>query len=74
MTPAGSERPGADYVRQKMEAIKTTPKPSRSILILKVTSVAFFAIGLEGLVSWNHPDRALIAVRFLTLGVASNSS
>ena len=55
--------------RQEMDRIRNMPKLSRIILILKVTSVAFFAIGLEGLVSWNQPGRPLIAVTFLTLGV-----
>ena len=31
---------------------------------------ASIAIGLEGLVSWSQPNRPLIAVTFLTLGVA----
>ena len=56
--------------RQEMDRIKFMPKLSRIILILKVASVAFFAIGLEGLISWSQPGRAVIAVTFLTLGVA----
>ena len=55
--------------RQEMDAIKTMPKLSRVVLILKVAGVAFFAIGLEGLVSWSEPGRPLIAFTFLTLGL-----
>ena len=55
--------------RQEINTIKTMPKLSRLILILKVAGVAFFAIGLEGLVSWNQPGRPLIAVTFLSLGL-----
>ncbi|HKZ49351.1 MAG TPA: hypothetical protein VJ397_11280 [Thermoplasmata archaeon] len=53
--------------RQELDMIKTMPKLSK--LILKVAGVAFFAIGLEGLVSWGQPGRPLIAITFLSLGL-----
>ena len=55
--------------RQELDTIKTMPKLSKLILILKVAGVAFFAIGLEGLVSWGQPGRPLIAITFLSLGL-----
>lgn len=55
--------------RQEIDAIKTMPRLSRFILIMKVAGVAFVAIGLEGLVSWGQPGRPIIAVVFLALGI-----
>ena len=66
MVPNAGE--GMTY-RQKMDRIKHMPKLSRIILILKVMSAAFFAIGLEGLVAWSQPGRPLVAVTFFALGV-----
>lgn len=51
--------------RDEMNTIKQMPRLSRFILIMKVAGVAFFAIGLEGLVS----GRIVLAVSFLALGV-----
>ena len=56
--------------RQEMRAIRQMPKLSRLVLILKLAGVVFFAIGLEGLVSWNTPGRPLLAVTFLSMGLA----
>ncbi|HYS71170.1 MAG TPA: hypothetical protein VEM95_01995 [Thermoplasmata archaeon] len=58
--------------RQEMDRIKYMPRLSRLVLIMKVASVAFFAIGLEGLVSWNEPGRPLIAFTFITLALVVN--
>ena len=52
--------------RQEMDAIKSMPKLSRLILIMKVAGVVFLAIGLEGLVTANW----WLAVPFLVLGIA----
>jgi len=59
--------PKADRMtyRQEMDAIKTMPKLSKFILILKVAGVVLLAIGLEGLVTAN----AWLAVPFLTVGI-----
>jgi len=51
--------------RQELDAIKSMPKLSRLIVILKVAGVVFFAIGLEGIVS----GRWALAVSFLGLGL-----
>jgi len=51
--------------RQELTTIKTMPRLSRLILILKVTGVVFIAIGLEGLVTAN----VWLAVPFLALGL-----
>jgi len=51
--------------RQEMEAIKSMPRLSRLILVLKLAGVVFLAIGLEGLVTAN----AWLAVPFLALGL-----
>jgi len=51
--------------RQELDAIKSMPKLSRLIVILKVAGVVFFAIGLEGIVS----GRWVLAVSFLGLGL-----
>ncbi|HEV8595562.1 MAG TPA: hypothetical protein VGR51_08550 [Thermoplasmata archaeon] len=51
--------------RQEMDAIKTMPKLSRFILILKIVGVVLLAIGLEGLVTANF----WLAVPFLLLGI-----
>ena len=51
--------------REELTTIKTMPRLSRLILILKVAGVVFLAIGLEGLVTAN----AWLAVPFLALGI-----
>lgn len=51
--------------RQEMDAIKTMPRLSRLILILKVAGVIFLAIGLEGIVTANW----WLAVPFFALGI-----
>lgn len=51
--------------REEIRTIRRMPKLSRLILILKVAGVAFFAIGLEGIVS----GRIVLAVSFLILGL-----
>jgi len=58
-------RDGRMTSREEMEAIKSMPRLSRLILVLKVAGVVFLAIGLEGLVTAN----LWLAVPFFILGL-----
>jgi hypothetical protein len=51
--------------RQELAAVRGMPKLSRLILILKISGVVLFAIGLEGLVTANWT----LGIGFLLLGL-----
>jgi hypothetical protein len=65
-TPTRGRWPRRLTKEQEQQILKALPKLQRLILISKVSAVVFFAIGLEGLVTFNWP----LAGIFLSIGVA----